>query len=57
MRVNMRTKGQHQRLEDTDMTRIATILRQSRETLLADTAGVVLLAVFIMGMLHLPGLV
>ncbi|GAA5081439.1 hypothetical protein GCM10023209_36140 [Roseibacterium beibuensis] len=39
------------------MTRIATILRQSRETLLADTAGVLALAVFMMGLLHLPGLI
>ncbi|AHM04954.1 hypothetical protein roselon_02644 [Roseibacterium elongatum DSM 19469] len=39
------------------MTRIATILRQSRQTLLADTAGVLALAIFMMVLLHLPGLI
>ena len=37
--------------------RIATILERSRSTLIYDTMGVLALAAFTMGLLHLPGLV
>lgn len=39
------------------MIRLTTILRNSRETLVADTAGVLGLAVLTLGLLHLPGLI
>jgi hypothetical protein len=39
------------------MTRIARILTRSRDTLLTDTLGVVALAGFTLGLLHLPGLI
>ena len=38
------------------MTRIAEILTRCRDTLLADAAGVVAIAAFTYGLLHLPGL-
>jgi len=39
------------------MARIADILTRSRETLLADALGMVALAGFTLGLLHLPGLI
>jgi len=39
------------------MARIADILTRSRDTLLYDTLGVVALAVFTLGLLHLPGVI
>jgi len=39
------------------MTRIADILTRSRETILVDALGVLALAGFTMGLLHLPGLI
>ena len=39
------------------MTRIADILTRSRDTLIADAAGVLILAGFTMALLHLPGLI
>ena len=39
------------------MTRIADILTRSRDTLFYDTLGVVALAGFTLGLLHLPGLI
>ena len=38
------------------MTHIAEILRRSRDTLLADAVGVLAIAVFTYGLLHLPAL-
>jgi len=39
------------------MARIADILTRSRDTLIHDVAGVVALAGFTIGLLHLPGLI
>ena len=39
------------------MARIADILSRSRETLISDALGVVALAAFTLGLLHLPGLI
>jgi hypothetical protein len=39
------------------MTHIADILIRSRDTLVADALGVVALAGFTFGLLHLPGLI
>jgi hypothetical protein len=39
------------------MTRIADILTRSRDTIVADALGVLALAGFTLGMLHLPGLI
>jgi len=39
------------------MTRIADILTRSSDTLLGDAAGVLALAIFTYGLLHLPGLI
>lgn len=39
------------------MTRIADILTRSRDTILSDALGVMALAGFTLGMLHLPGLI
>ncbi len=39
------------------MTRIADIISRSRSTLFYDALGVVALAVFTLGLLHLPGLI
>jgi hypothetical protein len=39
------------------MTRIANILTRSRDTLIYDAFGVVALAAFTVGLLHLPGLI
>ncbi len=38
------------------MTRIADIVIRSRDTLFYDALGVVALAAFTLGLLHLPGL-
>ena len=39
------------------MTDIADILTRSRETILMDAMGVLALAGFTLGLLHLPGLI
>ena len=39
------------------MTRIADFLTRTGDTLIADTLGVLALALFTYGLLHLPGLV
>ena len=39
------------------MTDIADILTRSRETILPDAMGVLALAGFTLGLLHLPGLI
>jgi hypothetical protein len=39
------------------MTRIAEILTHSRETFISDAVGVIALAIFTYGLLHLPGLI
>ncbi|PWK62733.1 hypothetical protein C7455_101765 [Roseicyclus mahoneyensis] len=39
------------------MTRITEFLARNGDTLLGDTAGVLALAIFTYGLLHLPGLV
>ena len=39
------------------MTQIRDILRKSRDSLLYDSAGVLVLAAMTVGLLHLPGLV
>lgn len=39
------------------MTRITEILVRNGDTLLGDAAGVLALAVFTYGLLHLPGLI
>lgn len=38
------------------MTEIATILKNARTTFLSDVMGVLTLAAFTTGLLHLPGL-
>jgi len=39
------------------MTRITDILTRAGDTLIGDTAGVLALAFFTFGLLHLPGLI
>jgi hypothetical protein len=39
------------------MTRIADILTRSRDTIISDAMGVLALAGFTLGLLHLPGLI
>jgi hypothetical protein len=51
-------KATTRRLEEAPaMTRIADILTRSRDTILSDALGVMALAGFTLGMLHLPGLI
>lgn len=49
-------KGATSDEEDAPMAQIADILTRSRETLIFDALGVMALAGFTLGLLHLPGL-